>query len=165
MKTQHLTQVNAIGLNAEGSQQLSNMLNQLLANLQLHYQNMRALHWSIRGANFFELHAKFEELYTDAQLKVDEVAERVLTLGGIPMHTLSDYVAISSLQAIQNVSEDRPAVQATLNDLAALLKQERAVLTHAAELGDEGTVTLISDFIALHEKNAWMLSAWLDNRN
>ncbi len=78
---------NAIGLNEEYAQKLADKLNVLLANYQLFYINVRGFHWNITGSNFFELHIKFEELYNDALLKIDEVAERILTLGHTPLHT------------------------------------------------------------------------------
>ena len=84
--------MNSIGLSAEKSQQLSYDLNSLLANFQRYYQNLRGIHWNIKGKRFFDLHVKFEELYTDANMKVDLIAERILTLGGIPQHTFEDYI-------------------------------------------------------------------------
>ena len=89
---------NQIGLNNEQSKQLAKKLNVLLSNYHLFYQNARSFHWNITGEKFFELHVKFEELYTDALLKIDEIAERILTLGHTPTHTFSDYLALSSIK-------------------------------------------------------------------
>lgn len=71
---------NVIGLNLEKTGKLADNLNDLLANYQLFYSNVRGFHWNITGEKFFELHAKFEEIYNDALLKIDEIAERVRTL-------------------------------------------------------------------------------------
>ena len=71
---------NVIGLDQEYTSRLNDRLNILLSNYQIFYMNVRGFHWNIRGEKFFELHAKFEELYDDLQLKIDELAERVLTL-------------------------------------------------------------------------------------
>lgn len=68
--------LNLIGLDKEKSKELVNHLNDLLANYQIFYQNLRGFHWNVKGSNFFELHAKFEEYYNDAIEKVDEIAER-----------------------------------------------------------------------------------------
>ena len=76
-----------LGLDKKKTADLVIELNGLLANFQVYYQSLRGLHWNIKGKNFFELHVKFEEFYTDAQEKVDLVAERILTLEGIPLHT------------------------------------------------------------------------------
>ena len=76
-------QLNSIGLDVTKSKSISKDLNQLLANFQRYYQNLRGIHWNIKGKRFFDLHIKFEELYTDANTKVDEIAERILTLGWV----------------------------------------------------------------------------------
>ncbi len=68
------------------------------------YQNLRGLHWNIKGREFFELHLKFEELYDDAFLKIDEIAERILTLEGQPLHTFSDYLSTSKIKAEKGVT-------------------------------------------------------------
>ena len=80
---------NSIGIDKEQASKLSRELNDLLANYQLFYQNLRGLHWNIKGKEFFELHLKFEELYEDAVIKVDEIAERILTLEGDPLRKVS----------------------------------------------------------------------------
>ena len=81
-------------------------LNSLLANFQIYYQNLRGLHWNIKGKNFFDLHTKFEEFYTDSQIKIDEIAERILTLQGKPLHTFSDYIAHSNVPVGKDISSD-----------------------------------------------------------
>ena len=100
-----------IGLDKGKSQQLSEKLNVLLANLQLFYINARGFHWNIKGEKFFELHLKFEELYNDALLKIDEVAERILTLGHTPIHSFTEYVQTSSIQELKNISDGNEATR------------------------------------------------------
>jgi starvation-inducible DNA-binding protein len=73
---------NILGLPVKETEVIVNELNSLLSNYQVYYQNLRGIHWNIRGKRFFDFHVKFEELYNDSQLKVDMIAERVLTLGG-----------------------------------------------------------------------------------
>ncbi|MDZ7682793.1 MAG: ferritin-like domain-containing protein [Fodinibius sp.] len=81
-----MSDLNNIGLDKAQSKELEEKLSELLANYSVFYQNTRGYHWNIQGDNFFELHVKFEELYTDLQIKIDEVAERILTLGYTPSH-------------------------------------------------------------------------------
>jgi len=69
---------NRIGLNTEKTKEVADLLNELLANYSFLYQNVRGLHWNIMGDNFFELHLKFEELYNDLFIKIDDIAERIL---------------------------------------------------------------------------------------
>lgn len=155
-------QLNTIGLDVERVASLGNELNNLLSNFQLYYQNLRGFHWNIRGTNFFELHAKFEELYTDAQVKIDELAERILTLGQSPLHTFEDYLQSARIPVYKNITNDRQMVQALVDMLQVLLVKEREVLEMAGEASDEGTSDLISPIIAAQEKTVWMMRAWLN---
>ncbi|OJJ21224.1 DNA starvation/stationary phase protection protein [marine bacterium AO1-C] len=154
-------ELNLIGLDIEQSSKLADRLNELLANFQLYYQNLRGLHWNIKGKNFFELHTKFEELYRDAQEKIDAIAERILTLDFVPLHTFSDYLATAQIKEGKGVFQDTEAVELILHSIKALIEIERWALKTAADLNDEGTVTLLSDFIAEQEKTVWMFSSWL----
>lgn len=155
-------QLNTIGLDVEKSAVLGKNLNGLLSNFQLYYQNLRGFHWNIKGSNFFELHNKFEELYTDAQLKIDELAERILTLGQTPLHTFEDYLQTAEIKVYKNLSKDREIVGALVDMLQVLLIRERELLKMAGEASDEGTIDLITPIIAEQEKTVWMLRAWLN---
>jgi starvation-inducible DNA-binding protein len=153
---------NILGLPVKESAQVINDLNVLLANYQVYYQNLRGVHWNIRGKRFFNLHVKFEELYNDAQLKIDMIAERVLTIGGTPLHTFEDYVKNNKLKVGKNVTRDEDAVNLIVDSLSTLLSIERPILTMTGDIGDEGTNAMISDFISAQEKEIWMLKAWLE---
>lgn len=144
----------------ERTTQIAEKLNDLLSNYQLFYMNLRGFHWNIKGKKFFELHLKFEELYNDALIKVDEIAERVLTLSGSPLHTFSKYLEQSEIKATENVVDGDVAVDAILDNLSILLKKEREILSVAAEANDEGTVSQMGDYIVEQEKLVWMLSAY-----
>ena len=95
--------MNIIGLEEKKVKKLTDELNGLLANYQIFYQNLRGYHWNIKGENFFELHVKFEEYYNDAQVKIDEIAERILTLGKTPFHSYSDYLEENQLKTLLKV--------------------------------------------------------------
>ncbi len=153
---------NLIGLDVSKSKKLAEKLNELLANFQLFYINSRGFHWNIRGKKFFELHLKFEELYTDTQLKIDEVAERILTLGHTPDHSFTDYLEQARIKEMKNVVNGDEAVASVLDSFGLLLEIERELLTLSADTGDEGTNALMSDYIRQQEKLVWMYSAYLD---
>ncbi len=153
--------IKILGLNKQEVYKLTIDLNELLANFQVYYQNLRGLHWNIKGKSFFELHVKFEELYTDAQEKVDLVAERILTLEGTPLHTFEDYLALASIQTGKSISQDVEAVQLIVKSLDKLIEIERNILERSDAANDEGTNSLMSDFIAEQEKTIWMMKAWL----
>ncbi|WP_418511602.1 Dps family protein [Corallibacter sp.] len=153
--------LNSIGLNTEKTKELANDLNTLLANFQIYYQNLRGIHWNIKGKRFFDLHVKFEELYTDANVKVDEIAERILTLGVTPLHTFEDYTNAAKVPVGKNISQDEKAVNLIVQSLTELLKIERAILDKSDDANDEGTNSMMSDFITEQEKTVWMMKAWL----
>ncbi|WP_299063634.1 Dps family protein [uncultured Polaribacter sp.] len=150
-----------LGLDKQETANLISQLNGLLANFQIYYQNLRGLHWNIKGKNFFELHVKFEEFYTDSQVKIDQIAERILTLQGKPLHTFTDYLALATVVVGKDISNDVEAVELVVNSLSELLKIERVILDASDAANDEGTNSMMSDFIAEQEKTIWMLNSWL----
>lgn len=153
--------MNRIGLDKAKSKELAISLNDLLANYQIFYMNVRGFHWNIKGEKFFELHVKFEELYNDLLLKVDEVAERVLTLGETPVHTYSEYLNISDVGVAKGVTSANETVQAIIDAFEIMLKKQRSILALSNEAADEGTNALMSDYIREQEKLVWMYSAFL----
>lgn len=154
--------LNHIGLDTKLAKKLAEGLDDLLTNYQVFYMNTRGYHWNIKGEKFFELHLKFEELYNDALLKVDEIAERVLTLGHTPTHSFSSYIKNSAIKEKTNVADGKAAIAQLLEGFSILLKKERVLLDLSAEAGDEGTNALMSDYIRQQEKLVWMLSAYLN---
>ncbi len=155
--------LNNIGLDKSKSEELANKLNELLANYSIFYQNTRGYHWNIKGQKFFELHLKFEELYTDLLLKIDEVAERILTLGYTPNHNYSSYKVSSKIAESNQVSDGIKAVEDIVNSLKIIITLQRELLTLSAETEDEGTNALMSDYIRAQEKLVWMYSSFLNN--
>ncbi|OQD43536.1 DNA starvation/stationary phase protection protein [Croceivirga radicis] len=153
--------LNKIGLDQDKSVALSKDLNTLLANFQQYYLNLRGVHWNIKGKRFFDLHEKFEELYVDANLKVDEIAERILTLGGTPLHTFEDYTNAAKVPVGKNITKDVEAVQLIVDSLSELLTIEREILDASDDANDEGTNAMMSDLITEQEKTVWMFTAWL----
>jgi starvation-inducible DNA-binding protein len=151
---------NSIGLDRKQSAELVDALNTLLATYQVHYQNLRGCHWNISGPTFFELHAKFEELYTKAQLVIDNLAERILTLEGRPHHTYSDYLKVSAVKEQRDLTTAKSTVSCVMADMSVLIAQQRGVLELADRAGDEATGTLIGDNITAMEKDLWMLRAY-----
>lgn len=150
-----------IGLDTVQSQALAAELNNLLASYQILYMNVRGFHWNIRGNQFFELHLKFEEIYNDLLLKVDALAERILTLDGVPMHSFSDYLKVSAIPEQKGLHDGRACVESLLESFRELLVAQRRILGQAAEAGDEGTASILSDYVQQQEKLVWMLRAYL----
>lgn len=152
-----------IGLDTSKSSELAQKLNVLLANYSIFYQNTRGYHWNVKGEKFFELHLKFEELYNDLILKIDEVAERILTLGHTPKHNYTDYRTLSTIKESTQLSAGIKAVEDILNSLQTIIILQRELLIISSDAGDEGTNAIMSDYIRSQEKLVWMYSSFLNN--
>lgn len=155
--------LNKIGLDDKKSKKIAKKLNQLLANYQVFYINIRGFHWNIKGKAFFELHIKFEELYEDSFVKIDEIAERILTIGHQPLHSYTDYLEHAKVKEVKNVSDGVEALQYILKAYEVIIPLERELLKLTAECDDEGTNALMSDYIKQQEKLIWMYAAYLAN--
>lgn len=150
-----------VGLNPDYTQQMVGKLNAYLSNVQVSYMNVRGFHWNIVGKQFFGLHAKFEEVYDELNEMADEIAERILMLGGKPVHAFSEYLKTATIKEKVNVSSTEATVAGLLDDVRALLANEREILSTASDNDDEGTSNLVSDYISKQEKLIWMLESFL----
>lgn len=154
--------MNLIGLEKIKVKPIVGKLNDLLSCYMVFYQNIRGFHWNIRGNKFFELHSKYEELYNNLLRKVDEVAERILTLGEIPLHSCDDYRTVSKIKSAKNVSDASEGISSILKAFETLIHQQREILKLAGDAGDEGTLALMSDYIREQEREVWMYSSFLN---
>lgn len=152
---------NIIGLQEADCKSISEKLNVLLANYSVFYQNTRGEHWNIKGDKFFVLHPKFEELYNELILKIDEIAERILTLGGVPAHNYSDYLKVSTIKENQEVHDANKCVENILSSFKIVIDLQRELLDLTDKAGDEGTNSLMSDYITAQEKEVWMYNSYL----
>jgi starvation-inducible DNA-binding protein len=143
---------------------MNKQLNTLLATYQIHYQNLRGLHWNIKGENFFELHTKYEELYIRTQDIIDEIAERILSLEEQPLHRYQDYLEHSKIKENNTIADGANGMAYLVSTQKTLLELERKLLDLSGELNDEGTNALMSDFIREKEKTTWMFTAWLNKK-
>ena len=153
--------INYIQLNAAKSKKVAASLQQLLADFQIYYTNLRGFHWNVKGEAFFALHSKFEELYDDAAEKVDEIAERILMLGETPENKFSAYLKVSKIEEVGALSDAKTIISKILDNLKVLIAEERSILEQASDGGDESTVALMSDYLREQEKLVWMLVAGL----
>lgn len=148
-----------------GNQQaLKSKLNSLLATYQVHYQNLRSLHWNVKGPNFFELHLKYEELYTRTQIIIDDLAERLLTLEITPLHRFIDYLEVSKIAENPLIADGHEGMSYILDAQKTLIGLEREILVLSGDLDDDGTNAMMSDLIREKEKTNWMFSAWLNKK-
>ena len=152
---------NQIGLETKDMSDVINKLNDLLSSYHIFYINVRGYHWNVKGEHFFSLHVKFEELYTALQLQIDEIAERILTLGGTPLHAYSDFAQHSSIKEDKNVFDGRKCVEGLVNGLQELIKEQREVAEAAEAVEDQGSADLVTEYVQEQEKLIWMYNAFL----
>lgn len=133
-------------------------LNRLLSDYQVYYQNLRAFHWLVKGQQFYQLHEKFEEFYNQAAEDIDEIAERILMIGGKPLHSFEDYLKNASIRPEKDLVKASDILPVVVQNTEFLLGEARKMAGEAGDADDEGTVALMSDFIAAFEKRLWMLN-------
>lgn len=159
----HIMDAKEISLTEGKVKPVVDHLNDLLANYHIHYQKLRGCHWNVKGTSFFTLHVKFEELYTEALTTIDELAERILTLGKAPFSTFDDYIKTSTLKEINTIGlKDTDMVKALIEDMAQLIEMERQLLEITSKAGDDGTNDMINRFMQFKEKNTWMLRSFVN---
>lgn len=138
-------------------------MNDLLANYHIYYQNLRGCHWNVKGTNFFTLHIKFEELYTQALTAIDEIAERVLTLGKPPYSTLQKYIDVSEIKQIDTIGmKDMDMVKHVVENMDRLIAKQRELLKTSDEASDDGTNDLVNKLMQFLEKEHWMLRSFIE---
>jgi len=136
-------------------------INKQVANWSVLYVKLHNFHWHVKGPQFFTLHAKFEELYNEAALHIDELAERILALQGRPLATMSDYLAHSSISEASGSEEAHGMVEALVSDYTIITGELKAGMETAAEAGDNTTADMFLAIFTELEKHIWMLRSFL----
>lgn len=140
---------------------LEQSLNEFLADLNVFYRKLQNYHWNIQGKDFFQVHAKLEELYNEVNESIDEIAEHILILGGQPLGTLKDYLAISTIQETENKKVKSEEIYSNLiTDFETLLKKSTEIKEEADKQNDYATSALIDNYILSYGKHLWMLRHW-----
>jgi len=156
--------MNYIGLPQNELKKVASKLNTLLASYSVYYQNLRSFHWHVRGNNFYEIHRLFEELYNDAKVKIDDIAERILTIEHKPLGSMSEFLKKSKIKESYDEMKDEKMATVILKNHKELIKLTREVIKLSSDINDEGTVDLLSGVLAYLEKKSWMLQAWKGRR-
>lgn len=152
--------LNFIHLDSIAAGKVVDSLQQLLADYQVFYTNLRGFHWNIKGNQFFVLHKQYEEMYNNVSEKADELAERILMLGGEPVNKFSEYLKVAKVKEVSGVSSASESLKNILDTYSYFIGEERKLLALASELADEATVALMSDYLKEQEKLVWMLVAY-----
>ena len=138
-------------------------MNLLLCNYHVHYQKLRNFHWNVVGADFFDVHEKFEDQYNEVKLNIDEIAERIRVFDQKPISTMREYLEKSQIEEVEEDMTAFQMVREILNDFETLLSYMVDTVDAAYEIGDVGTVDMINGFIKKMEKTHWMLTSFIKN--
>lgn len=140
---------------------LEQTLNEFLADLNVFYRKLQNYHWNAQGKDFFRTHEKLEELYNEVNESIDEIAEHILILGGQPLGTLKDYLAVSTIQEAENKKVKSDEIYRNLiTDFETLLKKSTEIKEEADKENDYATSALIDNYILNYGKHLWMLRHW-----
>ncbi|MFC6653160.1 Dps family protein [Paenibacillus rhizoplanae] len=137
-------------------------LNRQTANWTLLGVKLHHYHWYVSGTQFFTLHEKFEELYNEAAGYVDELAERLLAIGGRPASTMAEYLKLSSLKEAAGGESAKEMVAQLVQDFTAVAEELKQGITYAEEASDQPTADLLTGIRTSVEKTSWMLNAYLE---
>lgn len=136
-------------------------LNRILADATVLTQKLRHYHWNVTGPRFHRAHELFEELYARWAEAIDDLAERILQLGGVPLHTLADMLAEATLAEDPEIPAAAAMLERTVADLR-LLRGELCVAAEAAETAsDRVTAALLDELCAGIDTTVWMIGASL----
>ncbi|MDV6378074.1 DNA starvation/stationary phase protection protein [Sporosarcina sp. GW1-11] len=147
------------------SKELIQELNKQVSTWSVMYAKLHNYHWYVKGNQFFTLHAKFEELYNEATLHMDEIAERVLTLGGEPTATLAEHLETSVVSEAKGTEKANDMVQALVDDFDKIMKSLKKGMDLAAKESDGMTEDMLNAIYQSIEKHQWMLNAFLGETN
>lgn len=151
-----------IGISAADRTAIAEGLKTLLADSYTLYLQTHNFHWNVTGPQFRELHLMFEEHYTELATAVDEIAERIRTLGVAAPGTYKAFATLANIQEAEGVPSATEMVALLKTGHEQVVKTCRAVLEKAQQGDDESSAALISDRMRVHEKTAWMLRAIAD---
>lgn len=142
---------------------LNGQLNELVATWSVLYTKLHNYHWYVNGPSFFTLHTKFEELYNEVTINLDDIAERILSKGGKPVATLKEHLELSLIDEATGKESTEEMVETTIADFQTIMKALKKAMEAASEAGDDRTEDLLNATFQSLEKHAWMLNAYLGN--
>jgi starvation-inducible DNA-binding protein len=160
MKTTEKRVFKKLGYKENESEKIVESLNKLLANYHVHYQKLRNFHWNVTGSDFFDLHEKFEELYDEAKINIDLIAERIRVFGMTPYSLITDYLEHSDIKEVGTDLPSKEMVDEVLKDFEILNDNLDECAKRVADLGDSATEDMLIAFIKDIELHHWMLTSF-----
>ena len=144
------------------SRKLVKEMNVLIADLTVFYQKLRHYHWNVKGPQFFQLHEKFEIVYDEVGMVIDELAERVVGLDGVPHHTLKTMLEVSTLKEDEEMATPGEMVNRTMADIVTINEKFQKAIEIAEEDVDRTSANLLDGAKDGLEAHQWMLKAWAE---
>ncbi|MDC3416317.1 Dps family protein [Aquibacillus salsiterrae] len=146
----------------DDNKHLINFLNQELSNFAVLYVKLHRYHWFVQGRHFFKLHETFEELYNEAARDLDEIAERILSIGGKPLATMHKYIKETTLHEAQADDKENEIIHQLSEDYQTVIKEIKETgVPLAEEVNDNPTIDLLNGIQSRLEKHVWMLKAYI----
>ena len=143
------------------TKELESKLNLYLANQMIDYVKKHNLHWNLKGTQFFTLHAKLEELYDEANDILDEVAERILALGGNPVSNMKEALEMATIKELGDGPKSADeTIRALISDTDYWIKDSKEIADLADKEGDSVTNDMFNGYTKAYQKLAWMLKAY-----
>lgn len=140
---------------------IEQIMNRQVANLNVLYVKIHNFHWYVKGEQFFSLHVKFEDLYNEVTLQMDEVAERLLSIKGTPAATMKEYLELATIQEATGKEDTRGMVQSLIEDFATISEELTEGIELAEEIKDQPTSDMFIKIRGDLEKHQWMLRSYL----
>ncbi|BBW98859.1 Dps family protein [Geobacillus sp. FSL W8-0032] len=140
---------------------LTNIVNKQIANWTVLYVKLHNYHWYVTGPQFFTLHEKFEQLYNEAAVHIDALAERLLALGGKPVATMKGALEQASVKEASGTETAEQMVAAIVGDFETMIGELKEGMQVADEVGDETTGDMLLGIHRSLEKHVWMLKSFL----
>ena len=146
---------------AKNNEEVVKVLNQQVANWKVAFTKLHNFHWYVKGPNFFSLHTKFEELYDEASQYVDDLAERILAVGGNPVGTLKESLEMSIIDEAGKGYTAEQMVSELSKDFTNVSKQLEEAIEVASDAEDDVTEDMFIGMQTNIEKHNWMLKSYL----
>lgn len=151
-----------IGISESDREQIAQGLSHLLADTYTLYLKTHNFHWNVKGPMFQTLHLMFETHYNELALAVDDIAERIRTLGFPAPGTYKQFVQLSSIKEEEGVPEATEMVRLLVEAHEACARTARKLFPSCDSASDEPTADLLTQRLQVHEKTAWMLRSLLE---
>lgn len=142
---------------------LENKMNLYLANQLVNFVKLHDMHWNLKGRSFFTVHEKLEELYNQSAEIIDDVAERILALGGTPIATIKEAAEVATIKEMpaKGPKSDTDVIVELVSDTKWWIEASKELVALAEAESDGATADMFNDYVKEYQKLAWMLDAYL----